>query len=294
MRFYTLKKHIDDTPQVYVSGNGGELYSLCELGFDFRTMNELVCSNICIGEIGKRLLVQGAPKYKLGEMIVCAPIPRPLQDVICLGLNYAAHAVESAKFKKSTFEAGSAGTVYFSKRVNEAVPDGGVIPAHRDLEEKLDYEAELAVILKKDARNVKKEDVWEYVFGYTIINDISARDMQTAHKQWYFGKSLDGFLPMGPCIVTEDEFARPPHLDVCSYVNGELRQNSNTRLHIADIPDVICELSAGMTLLAGTVISMGTPAGVGMGMEPPTFMKPGDTVCCEIEKIGRLTNTIGE
>ena len=130
------------------------------------------------------------------------------------------------------------------------------------------------------------------MFGYTILNDISAREIQTRHKQWYFGKSMDGFCPIGPWIVTKDEFENPPVLDIKSYVNGELRQNSTTGLLIFSIAHVIEELSHGMKLKAGTIISMGTPAGVGMGFDPPKFLKPGDVVTCEIEGIGRLTNPI--
>ena len=157
----------------------------------------------------------------------------------------------------------------------------------------LDYEAELAFIIGKDAKNVKEEDAFDYIFGYTIMNDVSARNLQTAHKQWYFGKSLDGFTPLGPVIVTKDEFDYPPKLDIKSYVNGELRQDSNTELLIFGIAHVVSELSKGMTLKAGTIISMGTPAGVGMGFVPPRFLKKGDVVTCEIEGIGKLTNTIG-
>ena len=167
------------------------------------------------------------------------------------------------------------------------------IEAHTDLVKKLDYECELAVVLGKDAKDVPAGQTKDYVFGYTILNDVSARDVQTAHKQWYFGKSLDGFTPIGPCIVTADEFdTYPPKLPIRCFVNGEKRQDSNTSLQIFDIDHVIAELSQGMTLKAGTIIATGTPAGVGMGMEPPCFLKPGDEVRCEIEGIGTLTNTV--
>ena len=183
-------------------------------------------------------------------------------------------------------------TVYFSKRVSEAVPPDGFIESHVGLVERLDYENELAVILGKTARNVKAADAADYIFGYTIVNDVSARDVQTAHKQFYFGKSLDGFTPMGPCIVTADEIAFPPALKISTTVNGELRQDSNTAMFLNGIGEVLEELTAGMTLLPGTIIITGTPAGVGMGFEPPKFLKPGDVVTCEIEGIGVLTNTV--
>ena len=149
------------------------------------------------------------------------------------------------------------------------------------------------VVLGRDARDVPAGQTRDYIFGYTILNDVSARDVQTAHKQWYFGKSLDGFTPIGPCIVTADAFADyPPRLGIRSFVNGEKRQDSNTALQIFDIDHVIAELSQGMTLKAGTIIATGTPAGVGMGMDPPQFLKPGDVVRCEIEGIGTLTNPV--
>ncbi|HIT88469.1 MAG TPA: fumarylacetoacetate hydrolase family protein [Candidatus Coprocola pullicola] len=221
-----------------------------------------------------------------------APIPSPKQDVICLGINYMAHAEESARYKEEAFGGERPKAIYFSKRVNEAVADKEPIQGHFDIVDSLDYEVELAVVIGKNAKNVKKEDAFDYVFGYTILNDVSARNLQTSHKQWYFGKSLDGFTPIGPCIVTKEDFQNPPALYIRSYVNGELRQNSTTDLLIFDIAHVISELSQGMTLLPGTIIAMGTPAGVGMGFVPPNFLKAGDEVKCEIEGIGTLTNIV--
>jgi 2-keto-4-pentenoate hydratase/2-oxohepta-3-ene-1,7-dioic acid hydratase in catechol pathway len=158
--------------------------------------------------------------------------------------------------------------------------------------ERLDYEAELAVIIGRTARNLSAAEAPAHIFGYTVLNDVSARDLQTAHKQWYFGKSLDGFTPMGPCIVTADEISFPPRLAIRSYVNGELRQNSTTDLLITGIADILAELSSGITLLPGTILATGTPAGVGMGFDPPKFLRPGDVVECEIEGIGTLRNTV--
>ena len=229
----------------------------------------------------------------LADVELLAPIPRPRQDVLCLGMNYKAHASEAAKYDADAFTKEKPAAVYFSKRVSEAVAPGGVIQSHQDLVERLDYEVELAVILGKTAKHVKAAEAGDYIFGYTVLNDISARDVQTGHKQWYFGKSLDGFTPMGPCIVTADEIAFPPALGISSTVNGEPRQDSNTSLFLKSIQDVLEELTAGMTLLPGTIIATGTPAGVGMGFDPPKFLKPGDTVSCTIEGIGTLTNPVG-
>ena len=229
----------------------------------------------------------------LADVELLAPIPRPRQDVLCLGMNYKAHASEAAKYDADAFTKEKPAAVYFSKRVSEAVAPGGVIQSHQDLVERLDYEVELAVILGKTAKHVKAAEAGDYIFGYTVLNDVSARDVQTGHKQWYFGKSLDGFTPMGPCIVTADEIAFPPALGISSTVNGEPRQDSNTSLFLNSIQDVLEELTAGMTLLPGTIIDTGTPAGVGMGFDPPKFLKPGDTVSCTIEGIGTLTNPVG-
>ena len=224
------------------------------------------------------------------KVTLLSPIPRPEQDVICLGMNFADHTEEAARFHPTMVRENYA--VYFSKRVNLAVPDGGFIDSHSDVTQRLDYEAEVAAVIGKDAYKVKAEDAPQYIFGYTIVNDVSAREVQTRHKQFYFGKSFDSFTPIGPCIATADEFSFPPELGIRCYVNGELRQNGNTRQWIYGISEVIEELSAAMTLRAGTIISMGTPAGVGMGMDPPTFLKPGDVVRCEADGIGVLTNTV--
>ena len=228
----------------------------------------------------------------LSAVTLLAPIPRPRQDVICLGINYRAHAKEAERYSSEAFKKERPIPIYFSKRVSEAVGPEGFIESHPGLVQRLDYESELAVIIGKTVKNVKAADAADYIFGYTVLNDVSARLLQTAHKQWYFGKGLDGFTPIGPCITTADEIAFPPALRISSRVNGELRQDSTTDLLITGIADIIEELSAGMTLLPGTIIATGTPAGVGMGFDPPKFLKPGDVVECTIEGIGTLRNTV--
>ena len=227
----------------------------------------------------------------LEDVTLLAPIPRPRQDVICLGMNYRDHEKEAARYDAEAFTKEKPAAVYFSKRVSRAGDPDGTIPRYKGLVERLDYEAELAVIIGKTARNVKAEEAGAYIFGYTVLNDVSARDLQTGHKQWYFGKGLDGFTPMGPCLLTADETAFPPALEISCAVNGEERQHSNTSLLIHGIPEIIEELSAGMTLLPGTVIATGTPAGVGMGFEPPRFLEAGDVVECTIQNIGTLRST---
>lgn len=233
-----------------------------------------------------------APVLPLDRVVLAAPIPHPAQDILCLGINYLDHAEESARFQKEAFERHRDYAVYFSKRVDRAVGSGAGIPSHRPLVDSLDYEVELAVIIGKEARGVARQDAYGHVFGYTILNDVSARNLQTRHKQWHFGKSLDGFAPMGPWIVTADEMAAPPVLTIQSRVNGQLRQDSSTDRMVFDVAHVISELSQGMTLRPGTILAMGTPAGVGMGFVPPRFLQPGDVVECTIQGIGTLRNTV--
>ena len=280
-----------------ISRDGRWIYPLASLDMDYKTMQDLI-ENISDSE--KQLLeyASGQDPYKIrgaapiDEVRLQAPIPYPRQDVICLGINYMAHAEESARYKKEEFGGERPYAIYFSKRVNKATAPGEGIPSHKNIVNDLDYEAELAVIIGKRAANVPAEEVRDHIFGYTIINDVSARTLQTQHKQWYFGKSLDGFLPMGPCISTVDELAYPPHVQVQTRVNGELRQDSNTELLIFDIDHIVSELSQGMTLQPGTIIATGTPAGVGMGFNPPKFLKPGDVVECTIEGIGTIANQV--
>ena len=231
-------------------------------------------------------------RVSLAEVELLAPIPRPRQDILCLGMNYKDHADEAAQYNAEAFTKEKPVAVYFSKRVSQAVAPEGDIERHAGLVERLDYEVELGVILGKAARNVKAEEAGDYIFGYTVLNDVSARDVQTSHKQWYFGKSLDGFTPMGPCIVTADEISFPPALDISSAVNGEPRQHSNTQLFLTSIPALLEELTTGMTLLPGTIIATGTPAGVGMGFDPPKFLQSGDVVECTIQGIGTIRNTV--
>ena len=228
----------------------------------------------------------------LSRVRLLAPIPHPAQDIVCLGMNYPDHSAEAAKWDKERFTKLTGQAVYFAKRATEVTGPGGTIRGHFDLEERVDYEAELAVVLSRDAVNVPEAEAYRYVLGYSVFNDVSARALQKGHLQWSCGKSLDPYAVMGPCIVTRDELPEPPALDIRCFVNGELRQSSNTRFMIYDVAHVIAELSRGMTLKAGTILAMGTPAGVGAGFDPPRFLRPGDVVRCEIDGIGALENPV--
>ena len=229
----------------------------------------------------------------LADVRVLSPIPEPAQDVVCLGMNYVEHSAEAEKWGgEAEFKKNAGKAVYFSKRAAYIIGPDDHIDGHFDIVDSLDYEVELAVILGRDAYRVSEEDAADYVLGYSVLNDVSARNLQTAHKQFYFGKSLDTHTAMGPWIVTRDEFPWEPELPIRCYINGELRQDSNTRYEIYGAAPVIAELSAGITLKAGTIIAMGTPAGVGMGFTPPKYLKSGDVVRCEIDGIGVLENTV--
>ena len=260
-----------------------------ELGLKAESMLEL------IDKLGGKLpaVSDNTKAIALADVKIEAPIPEPRQDVICLGLNYRDH-VEEATRADAVFDVQRGDAVYFSKRLQRAVAPGDKIDGHFDICDSLDYEVELGVIIGRDAKNVKAAAAGKYIFGYTIINDVSARNLQTRHKQWYFGKSLDDFTPMGPCILSADTVGAMPELNIRCYVNGEKRQDSNTRMMIFDIPYIIEELSAGMTLKAGTVIATGTPSGVALGMDPSVqkYLASGDVVRCEIDEIGVLENTI--
>jgi len=232
----------------------------------------------------------------LSGVELLAPIPRPRRNIICVGKNYRAHAKE---FAQSGFEAGAvAGAeideypAVFTKPSNCVVGPGARVEMHPGVTEMVDYEVELTLVIGKGGRNIRRGDAFGHIFGYTIINDVTARDRQRNHKQWYLGKSLDTFCPMGPWITTADE-VDAQNLQVRTWVNGELRQDANTRDLIFDIPGLIETISAGTTLLPGDLIATGTPQGVGIGFKPPRFLKAGDVVKLEITGLGTLTNPFG-
>ena len=230
--------------------------------------------------------------YPLSEVKLLAPIPRPRKNVICLGLNYADHVEEGSRamnIQRNLPES----PVYFTKPPTTVVGPDAPVYFDEEVSPKMDWEAELAVVIGRQGKKISKERALDYIFGYTCYNDVSARDLQRARGgQWHLGKSLDTYGPMGPWIVTADELTDPSVLDIACRVNGETKQSSNTKYLIFDIPTCIADYSAGVTLEPGDVISTGTPSGVGFARTPPEFMKPGDTVEVEIEKIGILRNPI--
>jgi 2-keto-4-pentenoate hydratase/2-oxohepta-3-ene-1,7-dioic acid hydratase in catechol pathway len=231
---------------------------------------------------------------RMTEVAIEAPVPR--RNIFCVGKNYHEHAHE---FAKSGFDSSAAkeavpsSPIMFSKVPESVVPCGSAVIIDPDVSQAVDYEAELAVIIGKGGRGIRAKDAFDHVWGYTIVNDVTARDLQARYSQWLIGKSQDTFCPMGPFAVTRDEIDIGDTPITC-YVNGELRQSSNTRLLIFDIPTIIETLSAGITLQPGDVIATGTPAGVGIGFNPPRYLKNGDVVRIEIAGIGVLENKIVE
>lgn len=223
----------------------------------------------------------------LEKVKLLAPIPKPAKNIFCVGKNYAEHAIEMGS-KDDIPEH----VMIFTKAPTTVVGPNEDILEHKEITEQLDYEGELAVVIGKGGRAISRESALDYVFGYTILNDVTARDLQAKHKQFFIGKSLDTSAPMGPWIVEKSAIADPNHLGISTKVNGEIRQNSNTEHFIFPIEEVISVLSKGMTLEPGDIIATGTPAGVGKGFKPPRFLKSGDTIEITVEGIGTLTNTV--
>jgi len=274
-----------------IGDDGNKIVPVSALGYHAAEMTEFVC------EIGGKVTSELNEKVNatrgddIAQCRLLSPIPQPAQDILCLGVNYKDHQDETIKAGVA-YDKSKTNTIYFGKRLNRAVGPNEYIDGHFNIVDSLDYEVELGVVIGKDAKDVALGDVQDYILGYTIVNDVSARNLQKKHQQWYFGKSLDDFTPIGPWIVTADEFDGIPQVGIRCYVNGELRQNSNTKLLINPIDFVIHELSQGMTLKAGTIIATGTPSGVAMGMDPQPWLRSGDVVRCEIDGIGILENTV--
>jgi len=225
------------------------------------------------------------------SVTLLAPIPVPRRNVICLGLNYSEHAVESYAATGIEAELPSF-PIVFTKATTSINGPFSSIPFNSEVSQQIDWEVELAVIIGRLGKDIPPEKAMNHVFGYTVLNDISARDLQRQHKQFFKGKSLDGACPMGPWIVTADELTKPHDLRLTCRVNDILKQDSNTAHMIFDIPATIDHLSRGMTLLSGDIIATGTPSGVGFARQPPEFLSPGDIVECEIQGIGSIRNLV--
>jgi len=252
--------------------------------------------------LGKNGLKRARAAVKSGEgrvpfasVKLHAPIPRPAKNILCVGKNYHDHARE---FHASGFDA-SAGKdaipelpILFTKWPNSVIAHDEPIPSYLDYTNSTDYEGELTVVIGPGGRGIAGKDAYDHVYGYTIVNDATARTLQNQHKQWFLGKSIDGYCPMGPCIVTADEVADVTKLQLTTRVNGEVRQDAPVSQLIFDIPTLIETLSRVMTLEPGDLTATGTCAGVGIGFNPPKFLKKGDRVAITIEPIGTLENPV--
>jgi 2-keto-4-pentenoate hydratase/2-oxohepta-3-ene-1,7-dioic acid hydratase in catechol pathway len=262
----------------------GDLLGLIEAGDAILEAAELMAGLAKEGRLERAIL-------DAGECRLLAPIPRPAKNVFCVGRNYAAHVSEGAKARK-TKDVLPEHPQFFTKPPTAVTGPNAPIRLDPRVTEKLDYEVELAVVIGRRGRDIPAAEADDYIFGYTIANDVTARDLQRRHDQWFKGKGLDGSCPLGPYIVTRAQMPDVGALSITLSVNGEPRQDGNTRDLIFPIPVIIEALSLGMTLEPGDIISTGTPSGVGYAMDPPRFLKAGDEVTCRIEGIGTLTNRI--
>ncbi|MDP5219677.1 fumarylacetoacetate hydrolase family protein [Ruegeria sp. 2205SS24-7] len=264
---------------------------------DASSMQQLIAGGeAALGAL--KTLVSSAEEGELKGALVpadaplLAPIPDPRKNLFCVGRNYAEHIAEGERAQNQKIGV-TEHPVFFTKPPTSIVAPEADILIFPSVSQAIDYEVELAVVIGKPGRNIAKADAYDHVYGYTILNDITARDIQRRHGGQYFkGKGLDGSCPLGPLIVTADAVSDPHALSIGITINGEQRQNGTTADMIFDIPTLIASLSEGMTLEPGDVIATGTPSGVGYAMDPPQFLKDGDIVVCEISEIGTLRNTV--
>jgi len=297
MRFVTFRKNGEPTPGVL--SEGGD--SVVDLSVAAPGAGDSITTIIRGGDaaLDKVASARAAARpdalLPLAEADLLAPIPEPARNIFCVGKNYYEHAEE---FHSSGFDASAGASaipehpIIFTKASTTVTGPGAPIPGSADQTESVDYEVELAVVIGTGGRNIPKDKAYDHVFGYTIVNDVTSRRLQERHKQWFLGKNFDGFCPMGPVLVTADEVGDVGALRVETRVNGELRQNAAVKDLIFDIPTLIETISAVMTLLPGDIIATGTPSGVGIGFNPPRFLKKGDIVTVSISGLGELENPV--
>jgi 2-keto-4-pentenoate hydratase/2-oxohepta-3-ene-1,7-dioic acid hydratase in catechol pathway len=232
---------------------------------------------------------QGIATQPYSDTLLKAPITPLQRNIFCIGKNYVDHVAEVATKMQEPVQM-TEYPVVFTKATSSLLEPGGVIPRHASITQKIDYAAEMAIIIGIGGRHIDPQDAWQHVFGYCCFNDVSERDLQQLHGQWHIGKSLDGFGPMGPVITTVDAMPAAADIWITCHVNGVLRQRANAAQMIFDIPTIIATLSAGITLQPGDVIATGTPAGVGMGFTPNQYLQSGDKVMITVAKAGQLVN----
>lgn len=289
MKLATLK-YQDNSGPCLVNTDKNQFWPISELIADFNgDMNQLVSQYTALRE----RLTPTAPGRDLAQATILAPIPRPRRNLFCVGRNYHAHARELSDtvFRDSNKKADS-WPIVFTKVPECVIGPGETVVLPGTISAQIDYEAELAIIIGTEGKNISRESALAHVFGYTIVNDVTARDIQMRHQQWDLGKSFDTFCPMGPWIVTADELDAN-NTRVRCWVNEQLRQDAFTTDLIFDLPTLIETCSRGITLYPGDIIATGTPAGVGMGMTPPQYLRSADVVRIQIDGIGELSNPFG-
>jgi len=297
MRLVTYKSTAADRARIGVVRNGSEVLDLTGAGnapFNTGDMLSLIEAGPAALAWVRDAVSKAAKSVPLDSVRLLAPIPRPRKNVFCVGWNYTEHFEEGRKARPHVQEM-PAHPAFFTKAPTTVNGPHDAVPTHTGVTEKLDWEVELAVIIGTRGINIAEGDAMQHIFGYTVANDVSAREVQRQHgQQWFKGKSLDGHLPMGPWIATADEVPDPGNLPITCRVNGVAKQDSNTSYMYFKIPRIIAELSAGLTLEPGDIILTGTPAGVGHARTPPEFMKRGDVMETEIRGLGLMRNRIGE
>ena len=286
---------------VTVAGPGGTLPGLLLSPPDAAELRIVDLRPFCDGGDLVDFIAAGAPAraaaakatatLTLPATALCAPIPKPRRNVFCVGRNYVEHIAEGDRSRGIQTPLPQH-PQFFTKPPSTVIGPGAAIETEDAVSTKIDYEVELAVVIGKAGRNLDAAAAMDIVFGYTVGNDVTARDLQRRHDQWFKGKGLDTFCPLGPCVVTADEIGDPQALRLSLSVNGETRQDASTADMLFRIDRIIAELSQGMTLEPGDIIMTGTPPGVGYAMNPPRFLRPGDRVEARIEKIGTLANPV--
>lgn len=300
MKLATAIDHKGESFIGLVINNDQQIINLNELGFSLKNEtlpknmidiisggDDLLTEIIKLVEIGGKEAKLESVTAEVNEIKLLPPIPRPQKNIFCVGKNYREHAIEMGSEADIPED-----LIVFTKAPTTVIGQLDEIPNHKTVTESLDYEGELAIVIGKSGRDIRSEAAIEYIYGYTIVNDVTARDLQSRHKQFFLGKSLDGTCPIGPWIVHKSAIPNPENLTIETKVNGEVRQQCNTNQFIFSIGEIIETLSRGMTLEVGDIIATGTPAGVGKGFNPPRFLKPGDRIEINIQGIGTLTNQV--
>lgn len=292
MRFVTFEQNKEIKVGLEILGKG--IIDLQKVDKKIpNSLNEIIKSFDSFKNILEQTIASQNIHYSLDEVKLLAPIPVPIRDIICVGKNYAEHAKEVQRSSYSTLQGKQAvpdQPIIFTKATTSVIGPNEKIELKNDTSQSTDYEGELGVIIGKRSKNISKSNAFDIIFGYTILNDVTARKLQNNHKQWFIGKSPDTYCPMGPAVITKDEIKDINTVKLQTFVNGEERQVGIVKDMVFDIPTLIETLTKSMTLVEGDIIATGTPSGVGIGFDPPKFLKAGDKVSVKIDPIGTLEN----